>query len=119
MFKRIALVFSLMSILAVAASAQAPQATTQASMAGGVNMAQEKKSLYTRLGGYDAIVLVVDDFIPRLATDKRFERFFAGFTTDSKKRMRQHILDQFCVAAGRLRLLPLPPLRYSQTGLRK
>jgi len=101
MFKRIALVFSLMSILAVAASAQAPQATTQASMAGGVvNMAQEKKSLYTRLGGYDAIALVVDDFITRLATDKRFERFFAGFSTDSKKRLRQHILDQFCVAAG-------------------
>src|SRR5437764_15237437 len=62
--------------------------------------AQEKKSLYTRLGGYDAIALVVDDFITRLATDKRFERFFAGFSDDSKKRLRQHILDQFCVAAG-------------------
>jgi len=42
----------------------------------------------------------VDDFIGRLATDKRFERFFAGFSDDSKKRLRQHILDQFCVAAG-------------------
>jgi hemoglobin len=62
--------------------------------------AQEKKSLYTRLGGYDAIALVVDDFITRLATDKRFERFFTGFSDDSKKRLRQHILDQFCVAAG-------------------
>src|SRR3989440_12440483 len=61
---------------------------------------QEKKSLYTRLGGYDAIALVVDDFITRLATDKRFERFFAGFSDDSKKRLRQHILDQFCAAAG-------------------
>src|SRR5438034_10240838 len=61
---------------------------------------QEKKSLYTRLGGYDAVALVVDDFITRLATDKRFERFFSGFSTDSKKRLRQHILDQFCVAAG-------------------
>src|SRR6184192_555591 len=61
---------------------------------------QEKKSLYSRLGGYDAIALVVDDFITRLATDKRFERFFAGFSDDSKKRLRQHILDQFCVAAG-------------------
>ncbi|HYR74934.1 MAG TPA: group 1 truncated hemoglobin [Pyrinomonadaceae bacterium] len=94
--KRIGLVFSLMGILAVAASAQA----TQASMAGATNMAQEKRSLYTRLGGYDAIALVVDDFITRLATDKRFERFFAGFSTDSKKRLRQHILDQFCAAAG-------------------
>ena len=48
----------------------------------------------------DAIAAVVDDFIGRLAGDKRFERFFAGFSDDSKKRLRQHILDQFCVAAG-------------------
>jgi hypothetical protein len=53
--KRIGLVLCLMGILAVAAAAQTPQATTQASMAGAVNVAQEKKSLYTRLGGYDAI----------------------------------------------------------------
>ena len=45
-------------------------------------------------------VWVVDDFIGRLATDKRFERFFTGFSVDSKKRLRQHILDQFCAAAG-------------------
>jgi hemoglobin len=64
------------------------------------SLSQEKKSLYARLGGYDAIAAVVDDFIGRLATDKRFERFFAGFSDDSKKRLRQHILDQFCVAAG-------------------
>lgn len=62
--------------------------------------AQEKKSLYARLGGYDAIALVVDEFITRLATDKRFERFFSGFSDDSKMRLRQHILDQFCKAAG-------------------
>jgi hemoglobin len=43
---------------------------------------------------------VVDDFIHRLATDKRFERFFSGFSEDSQKRLRQHILDQFCAAAG-------------------
>jgi len=61
---------------------------------------QEKKSLYARVGGYDALALVVDDFIVRLATDKRFERFFAGFSNDSKQRLRQHILDQFCKAAG-------------------
>jgi len=64
------------------------------------SIAQEKKSLYARLGGYDAIAAVVDEFITRLATDKQFERFFTGFSDDSKKRLRQHILDQFCVAAG-------------------
>jgi hemoglobin len=59
-----------------------------------------KKSLYERLGGYNAIAAVVDDFVGRLVADKQFERFFVGHSTDSKKRIRQHIVDQFCAAAG-------------------
>ena len=74
--------------------------TMTASTVNAKTVGQEKKSLYTRLGGYDAIAAVVDDFITRLATDKQFARFFSGFSDDSKKRLRQHILDQFCVAAG-------------------
>ena len=93
--KRIALALCLMVTLAIVATAQPSNASTSGSAAN----TQEKKSLYTRLGGYDAVAAVVDDFITRLATDKRFERFFSGFSTDSKKRLRQHILDQFCVAA--------------------
>ena len=61
---------------------------------------EQQKSLYARLGGYDAIAAVVDDFVGRLVTDKAFERFFVGHSTDSKKRIRQHIVDQFCQAAG-------------------
>src|SRR6266516_5291032 len=92
--KRFAVAFCLLVALAAPALAQEQMSS---SMGG----AQEvKKSLYTRLGGYDAIAAVVDDFITRLATDKRFERFFTGFSDDSKKRLRQHILDQFCAAAG-------------------
>jgi hemoglobin len=60
----------------------------------------KEKSLYERLGGYDAVAAVVDDFIGRLVADRQFERFFAGHSVDSKKRIRQHIVDQFCVAAG-------------------
>ena len=70
----------------------------------GVGRAQDsmmkQKSLYDRLGGYNAIAAVVDDFVGRLIADKQFERFFAGHSTDSKKRIRQHIVDQFCAAAG-------------------
>lgn len=64
--------------------------------------AQEKKEqpLYQRLGGYDAIAAVVDDFIGRLINDPQFSRFFAGFSTDSKKRIRQLIVDQLCEATG-------------------
>jgi hemoglobin len=94
--KRIVLAFCLIGALAVAATAQEPMNAPM----GGSSGSQMKKSLYDRLGGYDAIAAVVDDFIGRLATDPRFTRFFTGFSTDSKKRLRQHILDQFCVAAG-------------------
>lgn len=59
-----------------------------------------KRSLYERLGGYNAVAAVVDDFVGRLVTDKQFERFFVGHSTDSKKRIRQHIVDQLCAAAG-------------------
>lgn len=97
MLKRMTISLCLLAVISVAAPAQEPG---HASMSGAMNASQEKKSLYSRLGGYDAIAAVVDDFIQRLATDKRFERFFSGFSTDSQKRLRQHILDQFCVAAG-------------------
>jgi hemoglobin len=60
----------------------------------------QEKSLYERVGGYNALAAVVDDFIGRLVTDKQFEKFFVGHSDDSKKRIRQHILDQFCAATG-------------------
>ena len=60
----------------------------------------QEKSLYERIGGYNALAAVVDDFVGRLVSDKQFERFFVGHSNDSKKRIRQHILDQFCAATG-------------------
>jgi len=62
--------------------------------------AAKEKSLYERLGGYDAIAAVTDDFIASLATDKDFSRFFVGFSTDSKMRIRQNIVDLFCQVTG-------------------
>ena len=60
----------------------------------------QEKSLYERVGGYNALAAVVDDFIGRLVADKQFEKFFIGHSIDSKKHIRQHILDQFCAATG-------------------
>src|SRR2546426_10329370 len=71
-----------------------------AASANGRLQPQGEKSLYERIGGYNALAAVVDDFIGRLVTDKRFEKFFVGHSEDSKKRIRQHILDQFCAATG-------------------
>lgn len=78
---------------------------------------QPKKSLYARLGGYDAIAAVVEDFVVRLVSDKKFERFFAGHSTDSKKRIRQHIVDQFCAAAGGPCIYTGRTMKDSHTGL--
>jgi len=59
-----------------------------------------ERSLYERLGGYDAVAAVVDDFIARLAADPQLQKFLVGLSTDSKKRLRQHVLNQFCQATG-------------------
>lgn len=63
-------------------------------------VAQGGKSLYKRLGGYDALAAVTDDFITRLATDKTLGRFFVGASDNSKMRIRQLVLDQLCAATG-------------------
>ena len=58
------------------------------------------QDLLQRLGGYDALAAVSDDFIARLATDPKEGRFFVGFSADSQARIRQHIVDFLCVATG-------------------
>ncbi|HKG97232.1 MAG TPA: group 1 truncated hemoglobin [Pyrinomonadaceae bacterium] len=63
-------------------------------------LAQNKDTLYKRLGGYDAIAAVTDDFIMRLATDKQLGRFFVGASDNSKKKIRQLVIDQLCAATG-------------------
>ena len=40
-------------------------------------MSPEKKSLYERLGGYDAISAVANDLLPRLQGDPQLGRFWA------------------------------------------
>ncbi len=61
---------------------------------------ESQQSLYKRLGGYDAIAAVVDDFLQRLATDPQMGRFFQGHSASSVKKIRQLIVDQLCEATG-------------------
>ena len=60
----------------------------------------EGKTLYQRLGGYDSIAAVSDEFIGRLATDDQEKRFFIGFSNDSKMRIRQLLVDLVCKSTG-------------------
>lgn len=57
-------------------------------------------SLYKRLGGYDAIAAVTDDFVPKLVSDKQIGRFLVGLSDSSKARLRQNFIDQVCQATG-------------------
>jgi hemoglobin len=57
-------------------------------------------SLYKRLGGYDAIAAVSDDFVVRLVTDKQIGRFLVGLSDSSKSRLRQNFVDFVCQATG-------------------
>lgn len=95
--KRIALAVCLVSTLAVVAAAQAPMKASDTEATGS---AQMKKSLYARLGGYDALAAVVDDFIGRLVADKKLTKFFVGHSEDSLKKIRMHVIDQLCAGAG-------------------
>src|ERR1700747_262900 len=58
-------------------------------------------SLYTRLGGYDAIAAVVDDLIPRLRSDELLSRFWTSpRSADTLNRERQLAVDFIAAAAG-------------------
>jgi hemoglobin len=81
------LVALLCGILAIGCSAQAQSSSAA-------------PTLYTRLGGYDAIAAVTDDFLGRLAADKQMSRFFVGVSADSLRKLRQHVVDQLCEVSG-------------------
>ena len=59
-----------------------------------------EKSLYERLGGYNAIAAAVDDLLPRLFSDPQIGDYWKGKSNDSKKRERQITVDFFCEALG-------------------
>ncbi len=60
----------------------------------------QEESLYTRLGGYDAIAAVTDEFLERLFNDPTIGYYWAGDSNDTKRRDRQLIVDFMCEAAG-------------------
>jgi hemoglobin len=60
----------------------------------------EKPSLYTRLGGYDSIAAVLDDFHIRLKDDPQLGRFWKYRGTDGKERELQLLIDFVCARTG-------------------
>jgi hemoglobin len=58
------------------------------------------KSLYERLGGYDAIAAVCNNLIPRLESDPQLGRFWQHRGSDGVEREKQLLIDFLCSSAG-------------------
>ena len=58
------------------------------------------KTLYERLGGYDAIAAVAGNLLPRLQSDPQLGRFWEHRGEDGVKREKQLLIDFLCSSAG-------------------
>jgi hemoglobin len=59
-----------------------------------------QKSLYERLGGYDAVAAVASDLLPRLQSDSLLARFWKHRGDDGVAREKQLLIDFLCSNAG-------------------
>ncbi|MBW2271953.1 MAG: group 1 truncated hemoglobin [Deltaproteobacteria bacterium] len=59
-----------------------------------------EKSLYERLGGYDALAAVAGTLLPRLQGDSQLGRFWEHRGTDGIEREKQLLVDFLASSAG-------------------
>ena len=59
-----------------------------------------ERSLYDRLGGYDAISAVTDDLMRRIKSDAQLGRFYAHRGDDGLAREQQLLVEFLCASAG-------------------
>lgn len=69
----------------------------------------EHRSLFDRLGGKEAVVAVVDDFVARVAGDNRIN---AKFGRTDVPRLKAMLVEQVCAATG-------GPVIYTGRGMRE
>ncbi len=60
----------------------------------------QERSLYERLGGYEAISAVVNDFANKLFTDPQVGPFFKGMGTDTRQSFIQKNINLVCNVTG-------------------
>ena len=64
-----------------------------------VNAQEKAATLYERMGRYDAISDIADEYLRGIRTDPQFSRF-SGRGFDSLRRAKQLLKDQLCAMAG-------------------
>jgi hemoglobin len=62
--------------------------------------APPEPTLYQRLGGREAIKLVVDDFVANMAADPRVNGRFKGLDAARVAKLQTNLADQICDATG-------------------
>ena len=78
----------------------------------------EEKTLYARLGGYDAIAAVANNLVSRLMSDARLGRFWAHRGEDGVRREIQLLIDFLCHSAGGPVLYTGRGMKVSHEGMR-
>ena len=59
-----------------------------------------EKTLYERLGGYDAVSAVANNLLPRLQADPQLARYWQHRGEDGVSREKQLLIDFLCSSAG-------------------
>jgi hemoglobin len=78
----------------------------------------DEKTLYARLGSYDAIAAVADKLLPRLMSDELLGRFWAHRSDDGLRREKQLLIDFLCSCAGGPLLYTGRDMKTSHKGMR-
>jgi len=90
-------VFTLVCVVMLNPSSGIPQSVAESGDNGSL---ERHKTLYERLGGYDAISAVVDEFLQRVWDDPTVGRFFVGMGTDTRNQLRQKNKNLLCHNTG-------------------
>jgi len=76
------------------------------------------KSLYQRLGGYDAIAAICNDLLPRLMSDSLLRRFWQHRAGDSIAREKQSLINFLCASSGGPMYYSGRDMKMSHQGMR-
>lgn len=108
----LSLVIVVAAALLTACGAQAP---TPAAVPAGIP--RSPGTLYHRIGGYDALAAMVDDFLARMLKDPDIEPFFHDLQPGEKQRVRQMLVDQLCEVTGGPCVYVGKDMKTAHTGL--
>lgn len=115
--KKLLILIGILLIGASAMFAQGGKMATTTTAAHGTRAEKQEKTLYLRLGGYDALAAVSDEFLVQLGKSKLLGRFVVGLNDNSKKKLRQHLVDFLCSATGGPCLYLGQDMKTAHTGL--